>query len=357
MNSYLVVNLAFLSKQPTGLTNYALNIVPHLRSLNPTLLSAQKFENFKQIEVAENLTSDQGSKGHLRRLLWTQFQLPDIYQKQKASLLFSPVPEAPLGHSCRSVVMAHDLIPLRFSQRLSPLKLYSRYYVPHVLNQAKHIICNSIATATDITDFFKIPSQKITPIPLAHDAEHFRFLDLPTQNYFLYIGRSDPYKNLQRLIAAFAAVSPCSDVELWIAGASDRRYTPNLQAQIEELGISARVKWLNYVPYAELPTLINQAIALVFPSLWEGFGLPVLEAMACGTPVVTSNLASLPEVAGDAALLVHPYSVEAIREAMQTLVRDSAARSQLRERGLARAAQFSWQKTGMATVEVLRRYL
>ncbi len=357
MSSHLVVNLAFLSKQPTGLTNYALNIVPHLRSLAPTLFSAQNFEGFNQFKVAENLTSDQGSKGHLRRLIWTQFQLPKLYKKQRAGLLFSPVPEAPLGYSCRSVVMAHDLIPLRFPQRISPLKLYSRYYVPQVLNQAEHIICNSIATATDITNFLKIPSQKITAIPLAYDAEHFQFLNLPTQNYFLYIGRSDPYKNLQRLIAAFAAISPQADVELWIAGASDRRYTPNLQAQIQELGISTRVKWLNYVPYAELPTLINQAIALVFPSLWEGFGLPVLEAMACGTPVVTSNLASLPEVAGDAALLVNPYSIEAIREAMQTLVSDPTARSQLRDRGLARAAQFSWQKTGQATTEVLSRYL
>ena len=253
--------------------------------------------------------------------------------------------------------MAHDLIPLRFPQRISPLKLYSRYYVPQVLNQAEHIICNSVATANDITNFLNIPSRKITPILLAYDDEHFRFLNLPTQNYFLYIGRSDPYKNLQRLIAAFAAITPQSDVELWIAGAGDRRYTPGLQAQIQELGISARVKWLNYVPYAELPRLINQAIALVFPSLWEGFGLPVLEGMACGTPVITSNLASLPEVAGDAALLVNPYSVEAIREAMQMLVNDPTVRSQLRERGLARAAQFSWAKTGQATVEVLSRYL
>ncbi|BAZ29517.1 group 1 glycosyl transferase [Cylindrospermum sp. NIES-4074] len=353
----MLVNLSFLSTKPTGITTYALNLLPNIQSLKLTLLTSQKIPNYASYPVPANLTPDQGTKGHFRRLLWTQFQLPQIYKNLKSNLLFSPLSEAPLYSNCRFVVMVHDFIPLRFPKRFSPLTPYHRYYIPQVISQAQHIICNSQATAKDITDFFQIPTSKITPIPLAHDRTHFRFLNLPTGNYFLYIGRQDPYKNLQRLISAFAAIPNRGNYELWLAGPSDRRYTPILQAQAEELGITQQVKFLNYVDYSELPKIINSAIALVFPSLWEGFGLPVLEAMACGTPVITSNLSSLPEVVGEAAILINPYNVGEITEAMQTIVNDSEWRSHLSQQSIIRANQFSWEKTGQATVEVLSRYL
>ena len=175
--------------------------------------------------------------------------------------------------------------------------------------------------------------------------------------YYLYIGRHDPYKNLHRLIAAFAALPNCKDYQLWLAGSTDVRYTPALRSQAEELGITDRVKFLNYVSYSELPKIINNAIALVFPSLWEGFGFPVLEAMACGTPVITSNLSSLPEVAGDAAILINPYNTSEITDAMQIIATDTELRARLSTQSITRAKQFSWEKTGLATVEVLKKYL
>ena len=356
MSQQLLINLSFFLTKPTGITTYAVNLLPHLKKLDPTLLISQNIPSYNFYPVPANQTAEQGTKGHLRRLVWTQLELPKIYRQLRSQLLFSPLPEAPLYSNCRFVVMAHDLIPLRFPKRFSPLTPYHRYYVPQVLKQAQHVICNSQATADDIINFYQIPASKITPIPLAHDRTHFRYLNLPTRNYFLYIGRQDPYKNLQRLITAFAAL-PNSDYELWLAGPTDKRYTPLLQAQVEELGITHRVKFLNYVDYSELPTIINGAITLVFPSLWEGFGFPVLEAMACGTPVITSNLSSLPEVAGDAAILINPYNTAEITDAMQMLATDVELRSQLSIKGIARANQFSWEKTGQATVEVLSRFL
>ncbi len=353
----LIINLSIIFSQATGISNYAKNIFPYLTSLNPTLLTAEKYPNYNCYSVPNNLTPADGTKGHLNRLLWTQFQLPKIYQKLKSQLLFSPLPEAPLYTNCRFIVMSHDMIPLRFPKRFSPLTPYHLYYVPQVLNQAQHIICNSHATAKDLVDFFHIPSNKITPIPLAYDSSHFQFLNLPTRNYFLYIGRQDPYKNLQRLITAFSALPNRNDYELWLAGPDDQRYSPLLEIQTQELGINHLVKFLNYVPYDELPIIINQAIALVFPTLWEGFGLPVLEAMACGTPVITSNISSLPEVAGDAAILINPYHIEEITAAMKMIINDSETRKQLSEKGLKRVNQFSWEKTGLATVEVLKQYL
>ena len=370
--SQVLVNLSFLTTKPTGITTYATNLLPHLHSVNPTLLippttqvppfqrgdkGRSPLTDYTCYPVPPNLNPDYGTKGHLRRLIWTQLQLPRIYKQLQSHLLFSPVPEAPLFANCRYIVTVHDLIPLRFPKPFSPLTNYQRYYIPQVLAQAQHIICNSNATAQDITKFFHIPASKITPILLAHDANHFRFLNLPRSNYFLYIGRHDPYKNLRRIIAAFAALPNCREYELWLAGSIDSRYTPTLKADIEQLGINDRVKFYDYVPYSDLPILLNSAIALVFPSLWEGFGLPVLEAMACGTPVITSNLSSLLEVAGEAALLVNPYKTEEITAAMQVIADDSKLRSHLCNLGITRASVFNWAKTGLATAEVLSRFL
>ncbi|MEH2273308.1 MAG: glycosyltransferase family 1 protein [Nostoc sp.] len=353
----LIINLSILLSQPTGIGNYAQNLFPYLKSFQPTLLVARKYPDFDCYPIPSNLTPDHGTKGHFNRLLWTQFQLPQIYKKLKSSLLFSPLPEAPLYSNCRFVVTSFDMIPLRFPKRFSPLTPYHRYYTPQVLKQAQHIICISQTTAQDITNFYGIPANKITSIPLAHDHTHFCPLNLPKRNYFLYIGRQDPYKNIERLITAFAALPNSKDYELWLVGPSDGRYTPTLTAQVAELGITNQVKFLDYIPYSELPKIINEAIALVFPSLWEGFGLPVLEAMACGTPVITSNLSSLPEVAGDAAILINPYNTGEITEAMQAIATDLELRSRLSSQGITHSQQFSWEKTAKATVEVLSRYL
>ena len=351
--------MAVLFDQPTGIATYAKNVVNCLDSLQPTLLSAQSFPGFQQYAIASDMTPAQGSKGHLKRLWWTQFQLPKIYRELNADLIYSPIPEAPLYGKSRYVVMCHDLIPLRFPNFTSPLTNYFRYVVPQVLHQAEHVICNSEATARDLVDFYKIATKKITPILLGYDAANFypRKTDhnLPTP-YFLYLGRPDPYKNLSGLITAFAAV-PNQDYYLAIAGSSDSRFTPKLYRQAEELGVAPRIKWLNYLSYQELPVVISNAMALVFPTLWEGFGLPILEAMACGVPVITSDLASLPEITGDAAILVDPQKTEEITFAMLAVAEERELRSQLSKLGLKQAQKFSWAKTGKETKEVLQHFL
>ncbi|XGV98774.1 MAG: glycosyltransferase family 4 protein [Leptolyngbya sp. BL-A-14] len=352
----ILVNLSPVLPQPTGISTYSLNIIKELKALNPDVVSSFEIDGYEWHRSPAGLTAEYGLKGHLKRLIWTQFQLPQLYQTLGSTLLFSVLPEAPLWSNCRSIVMVHDLIPLHFFKRFAPATLYNRHYIPQVLKQAEHLICNSNATAQDIMRFCGISAKQITPIPLAYDAQTFRFLNLPTRNYFLYLGRFAPYKNVQRAIAAFAALPKRSDYEFWLAGPPDRRQFPLLQAQIKDLQLTHQIKFLNYVAYEDLPRLINQAIALVFPSLWEGFGLPALEAMACGTPVITSNLSSLPEVTEDAAFLVDPYDVGAIAQAMHTVATDAQLWADLRTASLNRASQFSWAKTGQATAEVLERF-
>jgi glycosyltransferase involved in cell wall biosynthesis len=357
MSNSLLINLSVLIPEATGISVYASQILPQLKRLNPTLLVAESKPDYSCYPVPSNMTPIQGTKGHFRRLLWTQFKLPSIYRKLKGDLIFSPLPEAPLYTSCRSIVMAHDLIPLRFPRRGSRLTAYFKYYIPMVLSQAEHIVCNSQSTAQDLVQFFNIPETKITPIALGYNPEKFHFLDLPTRNYFLYVGRHDAYKNLPRLITAFSQLPNRDHYELWFAGPTDKTYTPNLKVQVAELGLNQQVKFLDYVSPKEFTKVINQAIALVFPSLWEGFGFPVLEAMACGTPVITSNLASLPEVAGNAALYINPLNINEITEAMKTLANDTKMRSDLRHLGLARAKEFQWEKTGKRTAQILEYYL
>lgn len=385
MTHPLITNLAFVGKKPTGLATYAINLIPHLDLPDLLLLASSSFlprleaaaitprpwsrlagleakpSQLTYYEVPANLTYEQGKLGHLRRMTWTQLELPRLCHTLQPQLLFSPVPEIPLGLKCPAIVMVHDVIPLRFPRWSSLLTHYFRYYVPQVLQQAQHILCNSQATATDLVNFFQVPAAKVTPIPLAHDAIHFRPPENPVfqpdRPYFIYVGRHDPYKNLDRLIRAFAALPKSRQYDLWIAGSADPRFTPQLRTLAVELNVGDRIQFLDYVAYDQLPTLLNQAIAMVYPSLWEGFGFPVLEAMACGTAVIVSNLSSLPEVAADAAILINPYNEAEITAAMHQVATDTEARSQLQAAGLARSSQFSWHKTGQATTAVLRRFL
>jgi len=362
MTDRLIINLSFLTQRPTGHTVYAQNVVPYLRSLSPVVLMSDvacpdwetHHPDLDLKPIPGNLNPDYGSRGHARRLFWTQFGLPKHCRQHSGRLLFSPIPELPLWSRIPSIVTLYDFIPFRFFKPRSPLFQYYRHYIPRVLRQAQHILCISQATADDAIEFCNIPAGKITITPLGYDADNFRFLDLPTQNYVLYVGRPDPYKNLHRALTAFSQSPNSEDTEFWIAGPADPRYTPAIEDLAWNLGI--KIKLLNYVAYRELPVLMNHAIALVFPSLWEGFGLPILEAMACGTPVITSNSSSMPEVAGEAAILVDPMNVSEIASAIGSIIRDKTLRQQLRDRGLEQVRKFSWKKTGLLTAEVLKQY-
>lgn len=356
----LLVNLAYCLAQPTGTTTYAYNLLPHLRALDPLCLSSSLPPGIPapaHQPVPPTMTAAQGSRGHLRRLWWTQTRLPQIYHQQRARLVFCPIPEAPLYRGVATVVTVHDLIPLRFYRPLAPLRLYCRHVLPQVLAQAQHVICNSATTAQDLIDQFGISAQRITPIPLAPNTQQFRWLRQPTANYFVCLGRCAPYKNWERVIAALAQLPKEQNYELWLVGPPDPRYRPALLAQAQALGVDRQVKFVDFLPAEELPVVLNAALALVFPSLWEGFGLPILEAMACGTPVITADRGAMAEVAGDSALLVDPYRPEEIATAMAAVGNSTALREQLRQQGLARVQQFSWQRTGEETRQILARYL
>ena len=363
-----MVNLACLSAQPTGIGTYGRHICMGLaRHMDLHLLVSENLQGIcadwggRVVAVPNGMALGQGLGSHGKRLLWTQFQLPGVYRKRGGGLLFSPLAEAPVFSGCRYVVMVHDTIPLRFGGFFSSLTQYYQVWVPLVLQQAEHVICNSVATAEDVVRFYGVSGAKVTPIFLGYDQQIFNLSAdggkvVGAKPYFLYVGRQDRHKNLHRLLVAFARLRNYRDLELWIVGGRDGRYVPNLENHVRELGIGEQVRFLGYVGYGELPNFMRGAIALVFPSLWEGFGLPVLEAMACGTPVITSNVSSLPEVAGDAAILVDPYSIEAIADAMELVASSPIVAAEMKRRGLEQVKNFSWELAAQQTHEVLAKF-
>jgi glycosyltransferase involved in cell wall biosynthesis len=237
-----------------------------------------------------------------------------------------------------------------------------------MLRRVDAIITDSECSQRDIAHYLQVPKEKITVTMLAA-ARHFRVLSQAESApalaragvappYILYVGSLEPRKNLLRLLEAYRLVREWSPRwGLVIVGARNAWKSTPVAAAVERYGLQDNVTFTGYVPDEDLPALYNGAGLFCFPSLYEGFGLPVLEAMACGAPVVTSNTSSLPEVAGEAALLVDPYDVEAIAAAMQRVLSEPELAEDLRRRGLARAAEFTWERTARETIAVYERVL
>jgi glycosyltransferase involved in cell wall biosynthesis len=302
------------------------------------------------------------------RRLWTHARLGPAARRDRPDVLFVPAHVIPLIHPPACVVTLHDLGYLAFpeahtARRRLELHLTTRWS----LHAARRVIAISAATRSDLVRHYGADPAKISVVHHGLSPA-FRPVDPPTiaavrarhqlnGPYLLYVGTIQPRKNLARLIEAFARICalPETPPDLSLAIAGRRGWlTAQIERQATDLGINDRVRFLGYVPDADLPALIGGALAFTFPSLYEGFGMPVLEAMACGTPVLCSNTSALPEVAGDAAILVDPHAVDAIAAGLARLVADAPLREQLRTRGLAHAAVFTWERCARATLDVLR---
>ena len=303
------------------------------------------------IPIPADLSPAAGSRGHLRRLLWTQNTLPELIRQHGDPLLLSPLPEAPLLRGVRSVVLAHDLLPLRFPQP-TPLLAYHLAYVPLVLHTALRVLCNSEATARELHGRLRVPTRRLVTIRLGFNPGDLRPLQLQRQPVFLVLGRHDPHKNLARVLQAFSLLRE-PEARLHLVGPHDRRYTPRLQALATELGISDRCRWIPWVSDAERLDLLNRCQALVIASLWEGFGLPALEAMACGTAVIAARAGALPEVVGSVGQLVDPRRPEAIASAMAEALADRGLLARANREGPLRAAGFDWQSTAATVTRLL----
>jgi glycosyltransferase involved in cell wall biosynthesis len=264
----------------------------------------------------------------------------------------------------------YDVIPLVYPKYFSAAQR-AIYRLTHWLaaQTAQVVLAISEATKADLIRFFRLNPRKIVVTPLAADP-HFQpqppaaiagvqaQYALPEQ-YLLYFGSNKPHKNIVRLVEAFQLGSQLgakAHSVLVVAGHWDNRY-PEAKQLVEKTGWQAQVKFIGPVAETDLPALYSGATAFVFPSLYEGFGLPVLEAMACGTPVVCSNSSSLPEVAGEAHLSFDPLNIETMAAVIQEVLVSPALREELHRKSLQRAAQFSWRQTAQHTAAVYQQLL
>ncbi len=298
-----------------------------------------------------------------------RYELPRVEWLVRFDVLFAPNFIPPPTARPRLVLTVHDLAFARYPEATPMATKRWLTRLDRALRGAAEVIAVSEATRRDLLERYPVPAERVTVIPHGVDAGVFR---PPTEDdvarvrarygldgpYLLFVGGIEPRKNLPALVRAFARLG--GDPRLVIAGSSVPWNPEGLEALQPVLDalpddVRRRITFTGYVSEANKVALYGGARGLVMPSLYEGFGLPVLEAMACGTPVLTSNVSALPEVAGQAALLVDPGDEEAIADGMRRLLEEEALRSSLAEAGRARAAGFDWDETARRTAAVLRR--
>jgi alpha-1,3-rhamnosyl/mannosyltransferase len=307
-----------------------------------------------------------------------QWQLPRLAGRLKLDVWHAPYYIAPYRLPCPLVVTVHDAISSRYPQYLPSLAARLSYEATMrlALGAAQRVIAVSQASADDVVRFFGTPRRKISVVHEAADARYCpqppaavaalrERLGLP-ERYVLYLGMNKPHKNLARLVQAWASVvthhrglgdlGGVGTPQLVIAGRTDPRY-PQAHMAAQRLGLAGAVRFLGDVAEADLPALYSGADVFVFPSLYEGFGLPPLEAMACGAPVLCAATPALQEVVGDAALTFDPVNVEELAHVLLRVLGDADLRADLSQRGLVQAQRFSWKKAAQETLIVYRQAL
>jgi glycosyltransferase involved in cell wall biosynthesis len=357
-----------------GIGTYVRNLVRHLACLDRETtyyLFCNGSDQATLRDLAENfvpVVDDSGGYG-----LREHFSIPLKLRRLGVELFHSPHYVLPLLNRTPAVVTIHDCIHLLFPEYL-PNRMawrYARYMLASAIRRSASILTVSEASRRDILRFHPdADPDRIHVVPNAIDPA---LLEKPSEEetarireryqirgrFLLYAGNIKPHKNLERLIAAFGVLKrdpELADLKLFIIGDEITRYG-SLRRGVEAAGVRQDVRFFGFVPDRTLAGLYRLASIFVFPSLYEGFGLPPLEAMACGTPVVTSRISSLPEVAGDAAFLVDPYSVDDIARGIRSLLVDSDLAATLVRRGRARAQRFSWERSVREIHSVYMRVL
>jgi len=351
------INASIIGDSPTGLGLYASNLIRALDELRgdlrvytsrPTALGTVRARVLSTTPLAR---PERGLPGHVARMIWVQTALRFRVRAAGLSALLNTVPEAILGCRVPQVTVVHDLLPLFFPAEYPRQQYYFRSFVPRVLRSSQVIVADSESTRQDVIQSYRIAPERVTVIYPGYDPVTFCTdgLDRPRpaaeESYLLYVGNLLPHKNLLNLLDAFAILRRRRRARLVIRGDGQPAYARAVRERVETLGLADAVSFQGYAAGGQLRDLYARAACLVLPSLREGFGLPVLEAMACGTPVITSSSSSLPEVGGDAALRVDPYEAVDLSDAMYRVLSDADLRVDLRERGLKWVRGFSWRRT------------
>jgi len=343
--------------QPTGFGFYVSNLIANL----------QKEKGEHELILLRPKTEKDFSTP--QRFTWDQTTLPTLAKAAKADLLHQPCFSAPFSFKGPVVITIHDIISILFPENIPfASRMFYSKWMPFAYRKATQIITISESTKADIQSILKIPEEKITVIPLAVDerfqdpihksdvAKVSKKLNLP-EKYILHVGTLEPRKNLEFLIEAFAKsleIAGNEDLALVITGKKGW-YFEGLFAKVKQLKLGKKVIFTGYIDEEDKPALYRGARLFAFPSLYEGFGLPPLEAMASGVPVISSNTSSMPEVIGEAGILLSPRDKNGWVEAITKVNQDTDLRKKMIEKNKGQVATFSWANTAKKTIEVYQK--
>ena len=376
MRPHIALNLIFLVPGETGGMEIA------ARELIPALVAAapqgMRFSAFVNREASGAGVGDLREQLPLvtvpvharRRVQWVlgeQTLLPLMAARAKVDLVHSLASTAPLWGPFRRVVTVHDLIYARFPEAHAGLREKGmRVLVPAAARRSHRVITDSLSTRADLIDLLGLPAERIDVVPLGlgavrraeplGEADVRERLRLSARRVVLSLSAKRPHKNLLALIGALARI-PAAERPVLVLAGYPTEHEARLRERAQTLGVDDDVRFPGWLSDAEVEGLWAIAEAFVFPSLYEGFGLPVLEAMARGVPVACSNASSLPEVAGDAALLFDANDEAAIADALRGLLADPALAERLRAAGRERVREFTWERTARATIDSYLRAL
>lgn len=361
-----------IDRQRTGVDNYLYGTLEEMikqgKSQNITLIHHKKnddpvYQRCKDVLIPHiplNLTCYLGMPYAVSKANVDVVHFPAHWHTQSSSFF--------LNRNVKKILTIHDLIPLLYPESYSR-NLARRWNtsLKLIINRADHLIAVSQKTKEDCIEYLNIPPENITVIPNGYsdafhpiNGEKVKKHIESTYNldkYILFIGRVEARKNLTTLIKAFHKLKKSGlSHKLAIIGGMGWQHQEVLR-EIKRLDLQSEVVFPGYVPEEDLVKFYNAADLFVYPSLYEGFGLPPLEAMACGTPVVTSNTSSLPEVVGDAGIMVDPLDVDALADSMHRVLTEDALHENLRNMGIARAQEFSWEKTARKTWQIYEKVL
>lgn len=369
------INAAILDNKPTGLGIFTENIIKELSKIvseqDEIIVYTSVPELFKGFPVTLKKVTHwtqpkYGKKAGIIRFLWLQLIFPFLVNKDYCDIVYSTTHHGNMLISKKQVLTIHDLLAVKFPNQYKLQYKYFKFILPKLLNKSPLLFTVSQNTKKDIVNVYGYNANKIQVIYNSINRKHFmrhenNMYRKKYGEYLLIIGASYPHKNVDRAIRVFIDYMQQNEkgCNLLIVNKKNT-YLEAVMAKFKGNTIfDKHVKYLDYVPYNELPSLYSDAKALLYLSLYEGFGIPPLEAMACGCPVIASNNSSIPEVCGDAAIYIDPLNEDSIMNGIQRIMNDDDGllRNKLLKRGYEHARSFSWEKSAEILYSTLKQLI
>ncbi|MBB6713503.1 glycosyltransferase family 4 protein [Clostridium gasigenes] len=360
MDNKIVINSSILDECPTGLGIYVKNVVKELykQDKNIRVLSPVDIAGIKVEKINKYVKPSYKKTGGLMRFLWTQLILP--FKVKKDEVIYHPFQYLTLLSRAKQIITIHDFIPLHYPDVAKHQNKYYKILMPLLLKRAYKIVAISENTKKDILKFYNIDENKICVIPNGYDNNFFNVENININvlkkyninyNYMIMVGASYPHKNLELAIRAIANIK--KECKIIIVG-KDSDYIKKLKKLAKELNIEEKINFIGYIPDEDLPALYYYSKAFLYTTLYEGFGLPILEAMGCGTVVITSDNSSLAEVYGDAALIFKNNDLVDLQEKIEEILNNENLRQELIEKSKKNIKRFSWEKTAKEIYKILK---